>query len=180
MQQNLKNQNRVRGRRRARRGMGLVATMLVLMGILSIMLVGAISGGKSGGSVMDTAGNAVQASRARNYSAASFNMAEAGIQYTMAWLSAQAAPPANTASFAPGLNFGSGAAAATVGTPPAHRLSPISPMIPVPILRFAFIRTVTTTILPVPPARRKSISSSRSGSAAAELLFCRRMWDRAA
>ena len=106
--------------------MGLVATMLVLMGIMAMMLIGVIGGrgGKSGGSVMDTANNAVQASGARSRSAASFNMAEAGIQYTIAWLSAQAAPPANTLAFAPGLNYGSGPAATTVGSPARSQIIP--------------------------------------------------------
>lgn len=125
MQQN-QEQRHSSKRKRAQRGMGLVATMLVLMGIMAMMLIGVIggSGGKSGGSVVDTAKNAVQSSGARSRSAASFNMAEAGIQYTIAWLSTQSAPPANTQAFAPGLNFGAGAAAATVGTPPRAQIIP--------------------------------------------------------
>ena len=104
--------------------MGLVATMLVLMGIMAMMLIGVVGGSKSGGSVMDTANNAVQSSGARTHSAASFNVAEAGIQYTVAWLSSLAAPPANTSSFAPALNFGTGPVAATVGTPPRAQIIP--------------------------------------------------------
>ena len=93
------------GSRRTQRGMGLVATMLVLMGILTLTLVGLSSGGggKGYGGLIGTAGNALQASGARTRSAASFNMAESGLQYTMAWLSAQSQPPNTSVAFAPTL-----------------------------------------------------------------------------
>lgn len=85
--------------------MGMVTTMLVMMGILSMTLIGTIatSTSKSYGGLMGMTGNAIQASSARVTSAASFNMAESGIQMTMSWLSAQAGPPGNTSSFAPPL-----------------------------------------------------------------------------
>lgn len=125
MQMNLNN-SQITHRKRTQRGMGLVTTMLVLMGIMAMMLLGVISGGKTGGSVMDNANNAVQSSAARTRSAASFNMAEAGIQYTMAWLSVQPAPPANGLAFAPGLNFAGGPTATLVGNPQRAQIIPDS------------------------------------------------------
>ncbi len=106
--------------RKMQRGMGMVATMLILMGILAMTLVGVIaSGGKNTGGLMGQAGNGIQASKARTQSSASFNMAESGIQMTMSWLSAQAAPPNNSAAFAPTL-WG----ATNVGSPPRAQVTP--------------------------------------------------------
>ena len=104
------------------RGMGMVVTMLVLMGILAMTLIGVIagSGGKNTGGLMGTTENAIQASSARIRSAASFNMAESGIQYTLSWLSAQAAPPNNTSAFAPPLGRDQ------VGTPSRAQVFPIA------------------------------------------------------
>lgn len=110
-----------RGKRKTQRGMGMVVVMLVLMGILAMTLIGvtATTGGKGYGGMLGTAANAIQASQARSQSAAAFNMAESGIQYTLSWLSAQSAPPSNPGSFAPAL-WGAG----MVGTPARAQVYP--------------------------------------------------------
>lgn len=82
--------------------MGMVATMLVLLGLLSVTLIGTIAGG----GLIGTATNAVQAGSTRGQSSAAFNMAESGVQYTLAWLNNQSAPPANTSAFAPSSLWG--------------------------------------------------------------------------
>ena len=120
----MKQQNgRQNGRRqnRRRRGMGMVATMLVMMGILAMTLIGTIatSTSKSYGGLMGMTANAAQASGARVTSAASFNMAESGIQMTMSWLSNKASPPTNASSFPPAL-WG----ATMVGTPARAQVTP--------------------------------------------------------
>lgn len=102
--------------------MGMAVVMLVLMGILAMTLIGVTAttgGGKGYGGMLGTAANAVQASSARSQSAASFNLAESGVQYTLSWLSAQPAPPTNPTSFAPAL-WGAG----MVGTPPRAQVFP--------------------------------------------------------
>lgn len=85
--------------------MGTVATMLVLMGILAMTLIGLAgnSGLQGYSGLIGTANNALQASSARSRSSAAFNAAESGIQYAVAWLSAQSQPPALTSAFAPSL-----------------------------------------------------------------------------
>ena len=102
--------------------MGMVATMLVMMGILAMTLIGTIatSTSKSYGGLMSLTGNAVQASSARVTSAASFNMAESGIQMTLSWLSSLSGPPANTSSFAPPTMWG----ATMVGNPARAQVIP--------------------------------------------------------
>ena len=57
----------------------------------------------------------MQASSARSRSSAAFNAAESGIQYTLAWLSAQSQPPAATSAFAPS-TFGARPSAGTRAT----------------------------------------------------------------
>ena len=76
---------RNRSHRRLQRGMGMAVTMLVLMGILTITLIGT-AGPKGYKGVLGLTDNALQASTARTQATTSFNMAESGIQYTLAWL----------------------------------------------------------------------------------------------
>ena len=76
---------RNRSHRRLQRGMGMAVTMLVLMGILTITLIGT-AGPKGYKGVLGLTDNALQASTARTRATTSFNMAESGIQYTLAWL----------------------------------------------------------------------------------------------
>ena len=76
---------RNRSHRRLQRGMGMAVTMLVMMGILTITLIG--TAGQHGyKGVLGLTDNALQASTARTRATTSFNMAESGVQYTLAWL----------------------------------------------------------------------------------------------
>lgn len=91
----------VRGRR-ARRGMAMVGIMLVLMGVLTITLLGSLAAGRSGGSgVMTNTGNSIQMAGARAQSTSAFNLAESGLEYTLQWLNSLPQPPAQTAAFTP-------------------------------------------------------------------------------
>ena len=73
------------------RGMALVATMLVLMGVMAVMLVGMIGGSGNGGSggVITTTTGVMTLSAARMRSTTAFNLAESGVDYTVAWLTYQ-------------------------------------------------------------------------------------------
>jgi len=102
-------------RTKTQRGMGSVVTMLVLLALLSIALLGALSSSGRMGSGASAAGdNALTGVSAQLGSSDAYNLAEAGIEYSRAWLIAQPLPPTNTAAFAPTL-WG---AAMTGGTPP--------------------------------------------------------------
>lgn len=107
---------RVQKQKGRERGMAMVATMLVLLGLMSLTLLGMVAsgGGKSGGSgVLTTTSNALQSSSARLQETSAFNLAEAGAEYARLWLSQQSVPPNNTRAFAPALWGGT-----IVGTAP--------------------------------------------------------------
>ncbi len=89
------------------RGMGLAVTMLVLLGILTITLIGTAGSNGSHGynGVLGLTDNALQASAARTRATTSFNMAESGIQYTLAWLESRAQPPIGNAQAPTGWEF---------------------------------------------------------------------------
>ena len=97
------NAGQIKARRRAKRGMGMVVTMLVLLGILTLTLIGTTGGGYKG--VLGLTDNALQASSARTHSAAAFNTAESGIQYTLAWLGSRAQPPVGNGQAPVGWDF---------------------------------------------------------------------------
>jgi hypothetical protein len=106
--QKSKNQKSKVGRgskaRRLQRGMGSVVTMLVLLSLLSIALLGALSSSGRMSSGASVAGdNALTGVSARLGNDDAYNLAEAGIEYTRAWLITQPLPPTNTAAFAPTL-----------------------------------------------------------------------------
>ena len=85
-----------------RRGMALVGTMLVLLGLMSLMLLGVLSSStsKGGGSgLMSTTNNALQMTKQREQSATAFNLADAGIEYGLQWIHALPKPPANATEF---------------------------------------------------------------------------------
>ena len=87
--------------------MGMAVTMLVMLGILTITLIGTVGSNGSHGynGVLGLTDNALQASSARTRSSSSFNMAESGIQYTLAWLEAQSKPPVGNAQAPTGWEF---------------------------------------------------------------------------
>ncbi|MGI4789840.1 MAG: pilus assembly PilX family protein [Janthinobacterium lividum] len=103
----MQNQYRIRSNRRGQRGMGMAVTMLALMGILAITLIGTVGSNGSHGynGILGLTDNALQASSARTRAATSFNMAESGIQYTIAWLETRSQPPTGNAQAPTGWEF---------------------------------------------------------------------------
>lgn len=89
--------------------MGLAVTMLVLLGILTITLIGTAGSSSSHGynGLLGMTDNALQSASARTQSTASFNMAESGIQYTIAWLGSvsKVRPPVGPAQAPTGWDF---------------------------------------------------------------------------
>lgn len=80
--------------------MALVSLMLVLLGLLSLVLLGAVVGARSGGSgLMTLTGNGLQSAARQTQSTIAFNTAESGVEYTLQWLHNQAAPPGLTRAF---------------------------------------------------------------------------------
>ena len=75
--------------RAGQRGMALVATMLVLMGIMAVMLLGMITGNAGNSGVITTTTGVMTLSAARMRSTTAFNLAESGVDYTVAWLTYQ-------------------------------------------------------------------------------------------
>jgi len=102
--------------------MALVATLMVLLVILSVMLIGqigAVSSGHTG--VMTATSNALAASGSRTQAVSAFNMAQSGINMTMYWLGVQASPPSNTTAFAPALP-----GSTSTGSPARAKITPNS------------------------------------------------------
>ncbi len=87
--------------------MGMAVTMLVMLGILTITLVGAagVGGGRGYNGLLGLTDNALQSSAARTNSATAFNMAESGVQYTLAWLESLPQAPAGNAQAPTGWDF---------------------------------------------------------------------------
>lgn len=93
-------------RKHMQRGMGMVTTMLLLMGLLAMSLIGVVAGHLRYSGLLGTTENSMQASQARTRTTSASNMAESGVQLTLAWLSVQPAPPASPTgdtAFAPAL-----------------------------------------------------------------------------
>lgn len=92
--------------------MALVGIMVVLLGILTITLLGSLAAGRGRSSgVMTNTSNAMQMSGTRMQSTAAFNMAEAGLEYTLQWLNSLPQPPGQTAAFTPAYVWGATTAA---------------------------------------------------------------------
>jgi Tfp pilus assembly protein PilX len=90
------------------RGMALLATMIILMLVLSVGLLGVATGGVAGMSG-GTKNSQHQAKRKVNGSQA-WSLAESGVQASLQWLQDQAAPPSDSTAFAPA-NFFDGTTA---------------------------------------------------------------------
>ena len=105
----MQTQRRTHRSRRAQRGMSMVITMLVLMGILTLTLIGTAGSNGSHGynGILGMTDNALQASSMRTKSTSSFNMAESGVQYTLAWLgeTSKVHPPLGNAQAPTGWDF---------------------------------------------------------------------------
>ncbi|MGI4787838.1 MAG: hypothetical protein ACRYFS_03205, partial [Janthinobacterium lividum] len=96
-------------RRSFQRGMAVATSMLVLLGIMTIMLVGvavlpAGSGTRySSGGTVTTTSNALQLTGERFQNSTAAELAATGVELTLQWLHAQATPPAQMTAFAPTL-----------------------------------------------------------------------------
>lgn len=104
----IKSSNPIKRKRRQNRGMAVALTMIVLLGLMTLMLVGIAAlptggGRSSGGSTIGTAGNALQLTGARAQASTASELASTGIELTLQWLHTQPVPPAQTAAFAPPL-----------------------------------------------------------------------------
>ncbi len=99
---NRKNHNRRKGSRQ--RGMAVASSMLVLLGIMTLMLVGltGLAGGSGSGTASTTA-NALQLTTTRSQEATAEELAASGVELTLQWLHNQPTPPAQTTAFAPAL-----------------------------------------------------------------------------
>ncbi len=87
--------------------MTMVITMLVLLGILTLTLIGTVGSNGSHGynGILGMTDNALQSSSMRTKASSSFNMAESGVQYTLAWLGTRAQPPVGQAQAPVGWEF---------------------------------------------------------------------------
>lgn len=87
----------------------LVLFTLVLFTVMATLLLGVVSqtGGASGGNsgLMNTTSNSLRRASARMRASTAFNLAESGVDYTLQWLHAQAAPPNQTIAFGPQPQF---------------------------------------------------------------------------
>ncbi len=82
--------------------MALVGSMLCLFLLMGMLLIGILcSGPTSSSGSMDIADEGLFASQHVQDNIAASNLAEAGVEDTILWLSAQGAPPSNTSAFAP-------------------------------------------------------------------------------
>lgn len=91
-------------RSKSLRGMALLATMIILMFILSIGLLGVAAG--SGGGLAGATRTALNQTKRKVHTSQAWSLAESGVQASLQWLQDQAAPPANTSAFAPANFFG--------------------------------------------------------------------------
>lgn len=84
--------------------MAVASSMLVLLGVMTLMLVGltGLAGGAGSGAASATA-NALQMTTARSEQSAAAESAASGIELTLQWLHSLPAPPAQTAAFAPAI-----------------------------------------------------------------------------
>jgi len=89
--------------------MALAAGMLVMLGILSLILVGVLAGAHGGGGLLNLTENGDQSAGRQMLSTAAYNAADSGVEYTLQWLHNQPGPPALTkASLLSALDTSSG------------------------------------------------------------------------
>lgn len=81
--------------------MAFATTMLVLLGIMTVMLFGAV--GVGGGGLTTVMDNGLRMASAHTDAVNAGELAEAGVELTLAWLHAQSSPPSSTVPFAPSL-----------------------------------------------------------------------------
>ncbi len=73
--------------------MALAAAMLVMLGILSLILVGVLAGAHGGGGLLNLTENGDQSAGRQTQSTAAYNAADSGVEYTLQWLHNQPGPP---------------------------------------------------------------------------------------
>lgn len=84
--------------------MAFAMTMLILLGLMAATLIGiTLVPGTSGGGAAATAGNSLQMTATRAQAATASELAASGVELTLQWLHAQAAPPSSAQAFAPAL-----------------------------------------------------------------------------
>lgn len=101
------------------RGMALVSTMLVLMGLLALILLGTVAGSqKSKSGLMTTTGNGIQMSYRLTQTIAAINLAESGLEYALQWMHNRPQSPSLTYAFPlPGWSGAPGDAGVTYSLP---------------------------------------------------------------
>ncbi len=92
-------------KRKTQRGMAFASAMLVLLGLMTVMLLGGAGmvGSNGGSGTAGAATGSLQLTSARMRSAEAAELAASGVELTMQWLHTQAVLPAQTAAFAPAL-----------------------------------------------------------------------------
>ncbi len=90
--------SRSRSRKRTR-GMAVVATMLVLMALLSLALLGEIVSGHRSGGTLSVSGNGLTSAARLSQTTQALTLAESGVEVTMQWLHTLSGPPALNSAF---------------------------------------------------------------------------------
>lgn len=85
--------------RKRTRGMAVVATMLVLMALLSLVLLGEIVNGHRSGGTLAISGNGLTSAARLTQTTQAFTLAESGVEVTMQWLHRLGGPPALNSAF---------------------------------------------------------------------------------
>jgi len=89
----------MRRTRKSTRGMAVVATMLVLLTLLSLVLLGEVVNGKRGGGTFDVSSNGLASAARLTQTTQALTLAESGVEVTMQWLHTQSGPPAMNSAF---------------------------------------------------------------------------------
>ncbi len=89
----------LRRTRKRTRGMAVVATMLVLMALLSLVLLGEIVNGHRSGGTLTVSGNGLTSAARLTQTTQAFTLAESGVEVTMQWLHTLSGPPALNSAF---------------------------------------------------------------------------------
>ena len=94
--------------------MAVVATMLVLMALLSLVLLGEIVNGHRSGGTLAVSGNGLTSAARLSQTTQALTLAESGVEVTMQWLHTLSGPPAMNSAFPlPKFSAGPGNAGAT-------------------------------------------------------------------
>jgi hypothetical protein len=84
-------------------GVAMISTLLVLLGITSLIVVGMVrsSNRQASGSLSEETGNQFEQTARRGYQYQAQSLSETGIRLSLQWLVNQTTTPTNTTSFAP-------------------------------------------------------------------------------